>query len=133
MLNLTHYEGANSILKDLQKCKFEFFLTGSRYFGYPCSNSDWDLYAESSFELREKLEHMGFNSKCSLYLDDLTECAYECGSIHIQLIKTEFIHTKHAIQKVLAEHPFFFGLNKNLRTNIWEICAKLGKILEENK
>lgn len=60
---------AMSALDRIRETKdFNFYLTGSRFFGNNSPNSDWDFFAVQSFSLKKWLRENGFTREGDSYL-----------------------------------------------------------------
>jgi len=60
----------NLVLFELQAAPFDFYLTGSHYFGGVRSDSDWDFFTESRDGLTDFLKSLGFERYAESYADD---------------------------------------------------------------
>lgn len=120
-----------SELLQLQSSKFDFFLTGSRFWGNAGVFSDWDVFTQHSEEVRQFLFDLGFaryfNQSC--YTDD-TNCIevfakYEgkpSQQIHIQLVKD--VELKQAVQAFLySNHPQGLG-DKAAARELWKFAFR---------
>lgn len=95
------------VLKALEQGPYEFFLTGSRYFGGYRDGSDYDFFVQESEGVESYLRAMDF-------VED-TDAAYEGdptfvkvmtlataeGVIQVQLIKSKLFARKQLVQKLL--------------------------------
>lgn len=101
-----------SILDRMESSCVEFFLTGSRYFGWTRPDSDWDFFALDEGKARSTLNLLGFVEDTGEgYKDDLTRKVFRWSShlnensVHVQLVTS--LLTKHELNR-------FFLLNKRL-------------------
>lgn len=103
---------------DLINCeKFDFFLTGSRYFGTATQTSDWDFFADYSVDLCQWLENSGFRKKSECDYDDTTIVkVYSYMGIDVQLVKNKDL--KNLAQRVLKKNNLF-GKDKQLNRLLW--------------
>lgn len=122
-----------TMVQHLHQSKFEFFPTGSRFFGGMTSEkSDWDFFARDSEEIREFLASYGFENQSSDYEADKTlETVYSATrwshgvahKIDVQLVKPEAFHRKQCVQTFLKTRYGDNGLpgDKNMRSELWSI------------
>jgi len=108
--------------------KFEFYLTGSRYFGTEKEGSDYDFFVLDSVELRDFLENNGFRKvKETGYKDTNTVNVYihDEYRIHIQIVVD--VKKKLEIQKILTTAYNNGILNqKDLKSkHIWNLAYLL--------
>lgn len=88
--------------------KFDFYQTGSRYWGTPNENSDWDFFVQDSQQVREFLEKLGFNNNSeATYRGDVCCRAVYVFDLHedrklrveVQLVSDAVL--KHVVQETL--------------------------------
>lgn len=116
LYNLNH--SFPSVVKTLEMSKFEFHLTGSRFWGNVTNSSDWDFFVQNSDEIHEWLHANGFErlAASSAYAGDgMCDCVYVLGSetqcndacirylpsneVHVQVVKSAML--KNSIQTEL--------------------------------
>ena|ERR1700674_5533887 len=97
----------NSALDSINALPYEFFLTGSRFFGNVRVTSDWDFYVEDSISVRESLVRLGFvdlSEVINPYPDDPNVCVVlSNGAIQIQCVTR--LDLKHKAQNFLSNLP----------------------------
>ena len=117
----------------LEYSKFDFHLTGSRFFGTQTENSDFDFFVEYSTQVEEYLKENNFFGYNSGYEDTETMMVYnyQVGDtrIDVQLVKNA--STKAMIQEVLKSHPLVVQMMsrgmKDDRTAMWNLMYDLAK------
>lgn len=131
-MNRSHLE---SQLDKLHATTYEFYLTGSRFFGTSTPNSDWDFFAQDHPAIQGYLENEGFNTISAKHAEkymgiSIQGCSqiyrktFANGSIDVQLQLD--VNRKLKAQNILKEFQEFFDLtNKNKRKAIWERALKL--------
>lgn len=137
-------------LLEMQCSKFEFCLTGSRFFGGHGPNSDWDFITCYSQEIEDYLFGLGYrlNEGVQDYLDPMTTKVFtkhfcfceeqhrdfgyhpvehtpECLKIDIQLCHD--FETKIKIRDILKESFSGHALpgDKYQRSRLWSMIYKL--------
>lgn len=134
----THHENTLvEIQNKMGASSFNFWLTGSRYFGCQSNQSDWDYFAEDNQEVKEFLYNLGLreNTK-SAYIRELglgdsrqeLASVFEInfpgvgGCIQVQLIKDPF--AKHLAQEAIKSNLILLRQvwlrNKQTNKFIWE-------------
>jgi hypothetical protein len=127
------------ILQKLSDSQHQFFLTGSRFFGTECPNSDWDFFAAKSPTLSVFLESLGFrkydtkysvhyagNSCVELWYYSPLPYEEEDFSMHtskplIQIQIVYDVNKKLQIQKNLLERGLITK-DKNQNKRIWQFA-----------
>lgn len=71
--------------------KFDFYQTGSRYWGTPKEDSDWDFFVQDSQEVREFLGSLGFENSI--------EATYD-GDLHCRAV---YVFDPHGDRKLRVE------------------------------
>lgn len=116
-------------VEKLQALKqFEFYLTGSRFFGGATVESDWDFFVEYSAELESTLKDLGFERDSESTYEDpsiaLVMSKYETWQgrktkLDIQLVKDAA--KKLAIQTQLKNHWLYNAIpgSKEMRKAMW--------------
>lgn len=68
--------------------EFEFFLTGSRYFGTSTPGSDWDFFVEDTPDVIAFLEGIGFELQTDKEYshDRVTVNTYRLQNVEVQLV-----------------------------------------------
>lgn len=111
-------------LKILDNSKFEFHLTGSRYFDTADENSDYDFFTQSSEAVVAFLEREGFVwHQATKY----TEQVYRWGMIDIQLV-TDVMHKKR-VQHLLSLTGALNGATKSQARFIWTKYSSIVQII----
>ena len=99
-----------SLLKLLENSKFEFFLTGSRFFGMAIDTSDYDFFTEDSFETATFLLDHGFREVVVTgYRDQNINRHFRAtcplvGQIDVQLVRD--VTQKRDVQMFLKRYGF---------------------------
>ena len=132
-VTIRHYP--DRVLAMLQESDFDFYLTGSRYFGNPRGESDYDFFVQHSEAVAEYLENLGFraDNKAFAYYDgdpSLIKLYFQeirmCGPhYHIQLVKDA--QAKNHIQEILKATCVLplLSKNKDEERRIWQAAWKL--------
>jgi len=133
-----------TIIDKLEKSKFSFYLTGSKYFGQDTALSDTDYFVEDSCEIRQFLEKLGFEvisathpdyTNKTLDIEDILETkdhfvGRSSKTIHIQLIKPDWLPAKVQTQKDIETFfntSAFYSLDKHIRQMIWKAFIRKNK------
>lgn len=118
----------NDLFRIFEESPYDFYLTGSRYFGTETEESDWDFCAQYSNELVQFLEKLGFvnNAFVQEYLDPMTLMVMgvylpDGNKIDVQLCKD--LETKLRIRDILFKYFYGNGIpgNKMERSQIWSM------------
>lgn len=129
------------VLKTMEDSQFEFFLTGSRYFGGYHDGSDYDFFVIESIGVEEWLRAKDFRLDTEIqYEDDPTFAKVFTlnlgdGSIQVQLIKPEEFKRKQIVQRLLHNRYGHHGLpgDKNAQRELWHLAYSIVKTLEVEK
>lgn len=125
------------ILKALEDSNsFEFFLTGSRFFGGFTEVSDYDFFTMESSGVEEFLISLGFTLDSDLsYLDDPTFSKVftfeeENGKVQVQLIRPRELSRKMLIQRLLrTKYPEGLPGDKVQKRELWQLTHHILKQL----
>lgn len=125
------------VLKAIEDSSFEFFLTGSRYFGGCHEGSDYDFFVMESTGVEEWLRAKDFRLDTeSQYVDDPTftkvlTLNLEEGSIQVQLIKPEELNRKRTVQRLLFNRYKRNGLpgDKDHKRELWHLAYSIVETL----
>ncbi len=108
---------------------YEFYMTGSRYWGNAHEDSDWDFFDEDSTEVRNYLGSLGFTTDIARHYDTDRQCraVYVCGDeavpesiVQIQLVSSSKL--KHCTQETLRlRFPNGFK-SKDEAREIWSLA-----------
>ena len=111
------------ILRTLEDSPFEFYLTGSRFFGNFRQDSDYDFFVEENAidwlrnNVFEKLPTHN-------YLDLLTISVFQKGNVHIQVVKDVVLKSR-AQQLIKETIPgIYFTFNKTNHSLLWNLVIK---------
>ena len=113
----------NDVVNELAKSEFEFYLTGSRFFGHNRTDSDFDFFVEHSQEVVEFLHSLGFQKECSAYNDCSAHSVYcnPVANVHVQVLKNKrAAYIKEITQNLMKKHnilPIFVRNREDER--IW--------------
>jgi len=120
--------------------KFNFILTGSRFFGHANINSDYDFFVQShksdsdyindysQYELVDFLTKLGFYKHIeSSYLDNNTGDVYryvpdKCSPIWIDVQIVYDAELKEKIQNKLKYYGWIMPKDKLSRILMWNLC-----------
>lgn len=125
------YRYSRGVIKSMECSKFEFHLTGSRYFGTERSDSDWDFFVESQPGLIDWLVTHGFCKDSVSYnlsaSQNITEVwKHESEKVHIQICRD--LWTRYSVQDALRD--FGYGdlisrTTKDQRRLLWDLAFDL--------
>jgi len=128
-----------NVLDEMEKSPFNFWLTGSRFFGTAKPESDWDFYASATehdskdTSIRTFLAELGFfllgpfdYNVDGAYNDD--NCAYVYrwrgpGTEQIDVQLQENVDLKHKAQELLRPYLWKSGL-KDYQKNLWNLVYR---------
>lgn len=118
------------VLAQLAQSPFEFYLTGSRYFGYDTPESDWDFFvdwaaSDGASGLENWLKHAGFYKESNRDYSGATGITqiwkHGIAPVHIQIV--EDARTKSDVQSVLNSDSRLVSqmgkLSKEGRKALW--------------
>lgn len=119
----------SDIEKFINESKFEFFLTGSRFFGNATNTSDYDYFVEYSMSLLKDLHTLGFSNESSNrnYTDISLDRLLKKDGIHIQIIHPEWMQAKIKAQNVLAHYRKYLLCTKEQRKLLWDVALLASK------
>jgi len=115
----------HEVITQMDRSKFDFYLTGSRFFGGARADSDWDFFAEYSNEVVSFLLRIGFRYKpINDYFDSQTVEVLEFGrEIDVQLVSNTAI--KNIAQEIMRATKWYTITDTNLRRVVWNELYKL--------
>lgn len=125
---------ADKLLAQLEQSEFQFFLTGSRFFGTNNPNSDYDLFCEENPKIEQFLTDLGFVSlKDNFYHGEVTDIntakvfrSLLCvPSIDVQLVK--LVDLKVELQTYLLANKIRVPITKSVQRTFWD--AEYAKFL----
>ena len=127
---LTLVPSLYQVLRSMEESEFEFFLTGSRFFGGVHQGSDYDFFVLLDTKVEHYLRSLDFME------DDLAQ--YEGdpsfvkvltlmlpdGVIQVQLIKQEAFARKQLVQLLLQKRYGARGLpgDKDAKRELWHLA-----------
>lgn len=119
------------IVSELLKSSFDFYITGSRFWGNLNALSDWDFFVQESQEVTSYLMHMGFTTDPHHQYDDpLTVEVMKRGLIHVQIVHDAAL--KHVIQQTLFKYfpegmipSYWADCPKKFATIMWDLAFDL--------
>ena len=124
------------VLKAMEESHFEFFLTGSRYFGGYHEGSDYDFFVMESTGVSEWLRAKGFTLDTNAAYDDPTfskvlQLTLDDGIIQVQLIVPEEYKRKQIVQRLLRNRYGNGGLpgDKIAKRELWLLTYSVVKDL----
>lgn len=104
------------MLDRLQHSEFNFYLTGSRFFGNHRETSDWDFFCDDDKMIHKFLTQNGFNllqivngqtKYGTFYADKNVARVYRHRILHIDIQCQTDIHAKIAAQRVVKSlYPY---------------------------
>ena len=121
-----------NVRQQLMTSPYEFYLTGSRFFGTAKPNSDWDFFVqqENSEALESFLKKLGFvQALFTSYKDMLVDKVYRNmqEKIDIQIVKSA--KTKLAVQEYIYSlgknvgfARAFHAMTKYEKTHVWDMA-----------
>ena len=149
LLGISPRSKTEEIIEALRNSSNQYHLTGSRYFGGSTETSDWDFFVQSSDNVRDELDKLGFiviprpdkndddryypHSVTQVWSDDSIDyfdrnCVMVVGSnaapIHIQLVKD--VQKKLKVQANLMRSGALRHIKtKGDRKRVWNMCFDL--------
>lgn len=117
----SHDTARQEIIKKLEESSFDFYLTGSRFFGNSGIAADIDLFTQDSVEVEVFLKELGFiklpqNFYNNQKLDVNTARVYRATLAQIDVQLVEKPHVKFNLQIWLKENNL---VPPKLNANIW--------------
>lgn len=114
---------APSFVMNMIESDFTFYLTGSRFWGTECCQSDWDFFTNENQMVYSWLVQNGFEivSK-STYTDLNCSTVMQKGKIQVQLVKDAKV--KNDIQNILFEEFPQGFLDKHFAKRMWNLAYK---------
>lgn len=117
-------------LASLAQSTFQFYLTGSRYFGHETMESDWDFFVDASALSYGLIEWFHQNGFCrDLPRDygsvEIAQVWVSIGAaIHVQVVADAWL--KDETQDILRNNPRIVArmqaLKKEERTLFWDVA-----------
>jgi len=120
----------------MENSPFEFYLTGSRFFGSACSDSDWDFFTERKsdlLDLENWLKSVGFICEANIDTDynstnilKIWKHGKGKEKIHVQVVENALL--KVAVQNALLISGCWqeiCQLSKKHRRTVWNIAYAL--------
>lgn len=125
------------VLKAMEESDFEFFLTGSRFFGGFRDGSDYDFFVLFDAKVENYLHSLGFiEDDLAQYEGDPTfvrvlTLATKEGIVQVQLIKSEVFARKQLVQRLLQNRYGAKGLpgDKIAKRELWHLAYHVLKDL----
>lgn len=121
MISKEGFSEAAMLTLEMEKAPFEFFLTGSHFFGTDTSGSDYDFFTLNTEEAQKWLREHKFIVMPSTYYEDpnVDEVWINAdANVHVQLVRD--VEAKRVLQKVMKDanlqHVF---VNKKILKKIW--------------
>lgn len=118
---------------------FDYYVTGSRFFGNARADSDFDYFTQNTFDTRMWLKRNGFRKLpegASYYNCDINLAqVYRKGNVDIQLVKD--VSKKLKAQEILKANGVLNNLDKSARRAAWNdtyrFMARKDKTIAEIK
>lgn len=130
----------------LNSSKFEFHLTGSRYFGTANEYSDWDFFVQDSEEVRQFLLNNGFQYnekelKEPAYSDENTARVFSNTLLNSQQIDIQLqydverrVKAQLILEQLVNFKQFKYEIKNLLLTRVgWELAYKLVRSINDSK
>lgn len=125
-------------LSFVQMSKFQFFLTGSRFFGTHTEESDWDFFVQYSQEVEPALINAGFKLETESYATDPNFVkVYKRENVHIQIVRDA--RHKLRVQHNLIPIMLQIKPTKEQARTLWAMMMKTyqdgynERVMDENK
>lgn len=132
-INFTYpLDTVKGIIENFRNSAFIFTLTGSRFFGNPNEDSDWDFFVEFSSKLVHFLNEMGFEEiEDERYFDGSVATIFEKkladGKIQIQVLYPMIYKIKFNLNNWIKNcYGYSFStMSKEQRGFVWETSIRL--------
>jgi len=130
---------ASPLEKLLADSTFEFFITGSRFFGGVTEKSDSDFFVQDSPLVRTFLEGHGFQETFDHSYVDKGNCSvyeghggYAFPKLHVQLVKN--VRVKQQAQ-LLIQHSYLYmpAVPKEARRHVWDLAMSIAAMSLESE
>jgi hypothetical protein len=109
---------------------FQFYFTGSRFFGSHTPESDYDFFTEPKLGLTDWLVRHGFikDSGRDYSTEDVVEVwKHSVATIHIQIVKDAAL--KNEVQNLMIFDPLLQGMmgkvSKEERKALWDFAFRV--------
>lgn len=111
-----------SVVTELaNSAEYEFFLTGSRFFGGANSWSDWDFFVQKSIAVETFLSDLGFTPVVK-YDDKFSTVVYTLEKdgvrVDVQVVRSAVL--KQKAQMFLL--PYLSSFSKAYRKKVWDLA-----------
>ena len=133
-----------NVLDEMEKSEFDFFLTGSRFFGGHRSDSDYDFFVDNASIDGKRVElflsKLGFNTQeYPLYKDEQTVEVYKHKHFPIHIQITEDATLKKDIQNTIDKaqlqntwaQEYLRSASPADKTNFWNFITKYHQTLTD--
>jgi len=120
----------NSMLNVLAHSEYNFYLTGSRFFGGSTETSDWDFFTELNPKIEKFLESYHFVVKViDAYCDTVYERVIDKNIIQIHIV--DDIEMKKFAQLMLSNNSVLINKNTDKQhvRDIWRMTMQLTREL----
>ena len=129
---LVNMDNTSNPLEALQNSAFQFYLTGSRFFGRTRPDSDYDFFCEDAEDIEEYLKSQGFRStqvrETNYFGTEGIVKIYRNGIVDVHLVSNAPL--KQKVQTILKEQNMLQG-NKATQKQIWTFAMKLAEALKK--
>ena len=127
---LTLVPSLYQVLRSMEESEFEFFLTGSRFFGGAHQGSDYDFFVLLDTKVEHYLRLLDFmEDAMAQYEGDpsfvkVLTLMLTDGVIQVQLIKQEAFARKQLVQRLLQKRYGAKGLpgDKDAKRELWHLA-----------
>jgi hypothetical protein len=116
------------VLEAIVSASFEFYQTGSRFFGHYDAKSDWDFFTPDSEEVRQWLQQLGFelesrgNYEGTVGISEVWK--YSEGRVDIQLVND--VRMKHRVECLMRHDAVMRRLiaksSREERKALWSLA-----------
>ena len=131
----------NGVLDQMRASNWDFYLTGSRFFGNSNLESDWDFFTEDNGKVVDFLWDLGFTiipfnemvakmDDCTYYDPSVRTVLVHDTGIHVQVLRPEFVSLKKQVQQCMKGSTTYRLLPKDQKRRQWALAWEL---LEEFK
>jgi hypothetical protein len=118
---LHNFPISDNVLHQLHASKFDFYLTGSRFFGSANETSDYDFFTPTT-SVVDFLSSLGFNVVCGEYAGDpncLCVYRYKNDKVQIDIQLVRDLQLKQKVQSLIKEHNLLLGHDKYEAKIVW--------------
>lgn len=126
---------SEEIRAKLAESPYQFYITGSRFFGGSTPQSDWDYFAQNDEKVLQFLQSLGFKSaKTNTYSDPGIKFLLIKEDVQVQLVSDAI--AKDAVQKMITKYMTvnqMKSLTGHMRVVLWAIPLEIWKLAIETE